>query len=62
MLSYIIDNRGRMKPAEGKRSDRIMAWLIAQMVAREKPIPTAARQGGRADPVAYSGIGARGRR
>lgn len=43
MASYVIDNRGRMKPADGKRSDRIMAWLIAQMVAREKPVPAQAR-------------------
>lgn len=43
MLNYIIDDRGRMKPAEGHRSDRLMAWLIAQMVAREKPLPALAR-------------------
>jgi hypothetical protein len=41
MLNYIVDDRGRMKPAEGWRSDRLMSWLIAQMVAREKPTPRA---------------------
>jgi hypothetical protein len=41
MLNYIVDERGRMKPAEGWRSDRLMSWLIAQMVAREKPTPRA---------------------
>jgi hypothetical protein len=43
MLNYIVDERGRMKPAEGWRSDRLMSWLIAQAVAREKPAPRAPR-------------------
>jgi hypothetical protein len=41
MLNYVVDERGRMKPSEGWRSDRLMSWLIAQMVAREKPTPRA---------------------
>jgi hypothetical protein len=47
-----MDERGRMLPPEGKRSDRLMAWLIAQAVAREKPVPSAARAGAR--PVSYA--------
>jgi hypothetical protein len=52
MLDYVMDERGRMLPPEGKRSDRLMAWLIAQAVAREKPVPSAVRAGAR--PVSYA--------
>lgn len=38
MLTYVVDERGRMAPEAGKLADRLMAWLIAQMVAMEKPI------------------------
>lgn len=36
MLTYVMDERGRMLPEPGERSDVLMAWLIAQMVAQEK--------------------------
>jgi hypothetical protein len=36
MFTYVMDERGRMTPEAGKRSDRLMAWMIAQMVAQEK--------------------------
>jgi hypothetical protein len=36
MLTYVMDERGKMQPEPGKRSDILMAWLIAQMVAQEK--------------------------
>jgi hypothetical protein len=37
MLTYIMDERGRMAPESKKLADLLMAWLIAQMVAMEKP-------------------------
>lgn len=36
MLTYVMDERGKMAPEPGSRSDILMAWLIAQMVAQEK--------------------------
>jgi hypothetical protein len=36
MLTYVMDERGKMTPEPGERSDILMAWLIAQMVAQEK--------------------------
>lgn len=62
LLNYIIDNRGRMKPAEGKRADRLMAWLVAQIVAREKPIPSGSRLGSRAPESYADPLHRRGRR
>lgn len=39
MLSYVRDKRGRSQPEPGKLSDALMAWLIAQVVAQQSPIP-----------------------
>jgi hypothetical protein len=36
IFTYVMDERGKMLPEPGERSDRLMAWLIAQMVAQEK--------------------------
>ncbi len=36
IFTYVMDERGRMNPEAGSRSDRLMAWMIAQMVAQEK--------------------------
>ena len=33
MLSYIRDQRGRMRPEAGKLADMLMAWMIAQHIA-----------------------------
>lgn len=38
MQTYIRDERGRTGPEEGNYADRLMAWMIAQMVALEKPV------------------------
>lgn len=38
MLTYIRDDRGRTKPEAGKLSDRLMAWLLAQMLCKMRPI------------------------
>ena len=40
MLTYIRNERGKSKPEPGKLSDRLMAWLIAQVVATIAPVPT----------------------
>ena len=40
MLTYVRDERGRSKPEPGKLSDRLMAWLIAQVIATISPVPT----------------------
>lgn len=36
IFTYVIDDRGRFVPEPGERSDMLMAWLVAQMVAQEK--------------------------
>lgn len=36
MLTYVMDERGKMQPEPGERSDVLMAWMIAQMIAQEK--------------------------
>lgn len=38
MLTYIRDKRGRSKPEPGKKSDRLMSWMIAQYVATLRPV------------------------
>lgn len=38
MQTYVLDERGRMDPSPGNYADRLMAWMIALMVAGEKPI------------------------
>jgi hypothetical protein len=38
MLTYIKDERGRSKPEPGKLSDALMAWLICQALAQERPL------------------------
>jgi hypothetical protein len=38
MLTYVKDDRGRSKPEPGKRSDALMAWLVAQAIAQERPL------------------------
>jgi hypothetical protein len=35
---FVKDNRNRQAPEPGKWSDRLMAYMIAQQVAREKPV------------------------
>lgn len=36
--TYVKDERGRTLPEPGKNSDLLMAWLIGQQVAHEKPV------------------------
>jgi hypothetical protein len=62
MLTYMLDERGRMMPADGKRSDRLMAWLVAQMVAREKPVPSGAHAVGGSSTSYRSSLRSRGAR
>jgi hypothetical protein len=39
MLSYVILNeRGKVGPSPGSQSDRLIAWMIAQQIANEKPL------------------------
>jgi hypothetical protein len=38
MLTYVEHRPGRTGPEKGKVADLLMAWLIAQEIAREKPI------------------------
>ena len=38
MQTYVKDQRGRTMPEAGKHSDRLMAWMIAQEVAQERPL------------------------
>lgn len=38
MLTYVRDERGRSGPEPGKKSDALMAWLIGQAVAAERPL------------------------
>jgi hypothetical protein len=38
MSYYVQDARGRTGPEAGKHSDLLMAWMIAQQIAREKPV------------------------
>jgi hypothetical protein len=38
MLTYVKNERGRSNPEPGKLSDALMAWLIAQAIAQERPL------------------------
>jgi hypothetical protein len=41
-LTYVRNERGKMKPESGEFADRLMAWAIFHMVAQEKPLRDAA--------------------
>ena len=45
MQTYVRDERGRTGPQEGNYADRLLAWMIAQMVALEKPALEARKPG-----------------
>ena len=39
MLTYVrLDDKGKTGPNPGSQSDLLMAWMIAQQIANEKPI------------------------
>ena len=38
MTTYVKDERGKTGPEPGKYSDRLIAYMIAQQVARELPV------------------------
>lgn len=39
MLTYVkLNERGKTGPSPGSQSDRLMAWMIAQQIATEKPL------------------------
>lgn len=39
MLTYVrLDERGKVGPTPGSQADRLMAWMIAQQIANEKPL------------------------
>lgn len=46
LLRYVRDSSGKSGPEHGAFSDRLMAYMIAQQVAREKPLPPMRRRGG----------------
>lgn len=55
MLSYVRDGKGRTGPQTGRYSDLLIAYMIAQQIANEMPIPSAVKPAGPAwsprDPV-----------
>jgi hypothetical protein len=38
LLTYIEHKPGRYAPEKGKFADLLMAWLIAQEIAKQKPV------------------------
>lgn len=53
LLTYVRGPDGRSGPSDGKFSDLLMAWMIAQQVAREKPLLPARRRG-QGRPLRYA--------
>lgn len=45
LTTYMRDERGKTGPQKGKRSDRIIAWMICQQVAQER-MPRSVTKGG----------------
>ena len=59
LTTYTRDRRGRTGPERGKHSDLLMAWMIAQAVAQEKPRRPAKRVPGTSftRPLTYAQTG-----
>ena len=54
MFAYVkLNERGKTGPSPGSQSDRLMAWMIGQQVATEKPLRRIKRDGERSRRRSY---------
>ncbi len=58
---FVKDKRNRQAPEPGKWSDRLMAYMIAQQVAREKPVRPVRKRGDVTSTIANRRVNAKTR-